>query len=92
MLEYRNNWCNHEYWVEGVQVNPRLVEVHKNGEDLGTFDVVKKQEAGFYSDHGHTYNYATYQYYVSIESPFGITFEPSLKDLIDTGYELHMVV
>lgn len=91
MLEYRNNWCNHEYWVEGVQVNPALVEVHKDGKDLGTFEVMKKRESGSYSDHGHTYSYTTYQYYISIESPFGISSGPSLKELIETGYQLFSV-
>lgn len=88
MLTYRNNWCNHEYSVDGVQIVPKLVEIHFNGEDLGTFEVLTKKEHGSYPDHGHTYPYSTVQYFVSVETPFGETCGPSLMELLQKGYEI----
>ena len=90
-LSYHNNWCSHEYSVDGVMVTPQLVEIHFKGEDLGTFDVLRKYEQGSYSDHGHTYSYSTLQYFASIDSPFGQTHGPTLNDLITQGYDIFVI-
>lgn len=87
MLEYRNNWYNHEYSCNGERVAPS--KVHVGG--VGTFDVTKKEESGYYDDHGHNYSYSTQQYFVVIDSPFGNVRGPSLQELIEKGYVIQVL-
>lgn len=87
MLQYRNNWYAHEYTVDGKRVTP--TKVHVGG--VGTFNVEKKEEHGTYMDMGHNYDYRTYQFHIVLDSPFGDTLGPSLKELLEKGYVIQVI-
>lgn len=92
MITYRNDWMAHKYSVDGRDVRPIVVQVNLDKNDLGRYDVLAKNESGTYLDHGHSYGYSSTQCFIAIESPFGgLVCGPSLKEMIDKGYELILI-
>lgn len=88
LISYSDSWYNLTFYTDNL--NNKLKDIKSVKIDDNVFEVEKITETGSYSDHGHQYNYSTYNYNVIVPTVIG-NMKKRLNQLIDEGVKVYFV-
>lgn len=92
LIDWKQNWNGGALSIEGVvlskpdQIEP-TVEIHRNAVKVGEGTITgTRSEVGSDDDHGHTYNWTTFDFNVRLD-PIG--YGVNIRSLIRQGFQVY---